>query len=170
LILNIHYLNLDMVLAIKNNILRKAKFSNDKKERFSLSRQWDESKRKVLYIMFNPSIADNEKDDPTIRRLINFTIKFNYGGFFVGNIFSLITPYPDQINTLNGSSKKNVRELKKLVNQVDKVVYAWGNLTEEPKFLKDSVFNPECFGKNLNGSPKHPLYLPSDSKLMSFRT
>ena len=82
----------------------------------------------------------------------------------------MITPYPDQINTLNGSSKKNVRELKKLINQVDKVVYAWGNLTEEPKFLKDSVFNPECFGKNLNGSPKHPLYLPSDSKLMSFRT
>ena len=170
MILNIHYLNLDMVLAIKNNILRKAKFSNDKKERFSLSRQWDESKRKILYIMFNPSIADNEKDDPTIRRLINFTIKFNYGGFFVGNIFSLITPYPDQINTLNVSSKKNVRELKKLINQVDKVVYAWGNLTEEPKFLKDLVFNPECFGKNLNGSPKHPLYLPSDSKLMSFRT
>ena len=170
MILNIHYLNLDMVLAINNNILRKAKFSNDKKERFSLSRQWDQSKRKILYIMFNPSIADNEKDDPTIRRLINFTIKFNYGGFFVGNIFSLITPYPNQIDTLNGTSKKNTRELKKLINQVDKVVYAWGNLTEEPKFLKDLVLKPRCFGKNLNGTPKHPLYLPSDSKLMSFRT
>ena len=158
-----------MVLAMKNSILRKAKFSNNKKERFSLSRQWDESKRKILYIMFNPSIADNERDDPTIRRLINFTIKFNYGGFFVGNIFSLITPYPDQINTLNGSSKKNVRELKKLINQVDKVVYAWGNLTEEPNFLKDLVFNPKCFGKNLNGSPKHPLYLPKNIQLISYR-
>ena len=159
-----------MVLVIKNNISRKAKFSNDKKERFLLSRQWDESKRKILYIMFNPSIADDKKDDTTIRRLINFTLKFNYGGFFVGNIFSLITPYPNQINTLNGSSKKNVRELKKLINQVDKVVYAWGNLTEEPKFLKDLILKPRCFGKNMNGTPKHPLYLPSDSKLVTFRT
>ncbi|GIS01303.1 MAG: hypothetical protein CM15mP102_21230 [Flavobacteriales bacterium] len=37
-------------------------------------------------------MADDTNDDPTIRRLINFTKKFNYGGFLVGNIFSKITP------------------------------------------------------------------------------
>ena len=51
-----------MFSAIKNNILREAKFSNDKKERYSLKREWDKSKNKILYIMLNPSLADEKKD------------------------------------------------------------------------------------------------------------
>ena len=67
-----------MFSAIKNNMLREAKFSNDKKERYSLKREWDKSKNKILYIMLNPSLADEKKDDPTIRRLMSFTKKFSF--------------------------------------------------------------------------------------------
>ena len=49
------------------------------------------------------------------------------------------------------------------------VVYAWGNSIKEPQELKNLVKNPKCFGKNLNGTPKHPLYLSSNSKLIKFR-
>ena len=62
-------------------MIRGAEFSFDKKERYSLKREWDKSKSKILYIMYNPSLADHKSDDPTTRRLINFTKKFNYGGF-----------------------------------------------------------------------------------------
>ena len=150
-------------------IIRDAKLSNDKKERYTLSREWDLSKGKILYIMFNPSVADDKKDDPTIRRLINFTKKFNYGGFFVGNIFSLISSYPKQIDRSSGISQKNLKEIKKLINKSEKVVYAWGNSTPEPNFLMELVLNPKCFGKNLDGSPKHPLYLPSNACLINYR-
>ena len=78
-------------------MIREASFSIDKKERYSLLREWDKSKNKILYIMFNPSKADDDRDDPTIRRLIDFTKKFNYGGFFVGNIFTKITPNPKRL-------------------------------------------------------------------------
>ena len=169
MIQNIHYLNLDMVSAIKNNILREAKFSRDKKERYSLKREWDKSKKKILYIMFNPSLADDKKDDPTIRRLISFTKKFNYGGFLVGNIFTRVTPNPKKIDKSTGISDKNLEELFKLINKVDQIVYAWGNNIEEPKTIKELVSKPKCFGKNFNGTPKHPLYLPSSSELESFR-
>ena len=54
-------------------MIREAEFSIDKKERYSLKREWDNSKNKILYIMLNPSLADDKNDDPTIRRLINFT-------------------------------------------------------------------------------------------------
>ena len=150
-------------------MIREAEFSIDKKERYSLKREWDKSKNKILYIMLNPSFADDKNDDPTIRRLINFTKKFNYGGFLVGNIFTTITPNPKELDKSKGMSDKNFEELIKLINKVDQIVYAWGSSIEEPQLLKKLVLNPKCFGKNLNGTPKHPLYLPSQTKLINFR-
>ena len=150
-------------------MIREAEFSIDKKERYSLKREWDKSKNKILYIMLNPSLADDKNDDPTIRRLISFTKKYNYGGFLVGNIFTTITPNPKEIDKSKGISDKNFEKLLKLINKVDQIVYAWGDNIEEPQLLKELVLNPKCFGKNLNGSPKHPLYLPSETKLINFR-
>ena len=150
-------------------MIREAEFSIDKKERYSLNREWDNSKNKILYIMLNPSLADDKNDDPTIRRLINFTKKFNYGGFLVGNIFTTITPNPKEIDKSKGMSDKNFEKLLNLINKVDQIVYAWGSSIEEPQLLKKLVLNPKCFGKNLNGTPKHPLYLPSQTKLINFR-
>ena len=150
-------------------MIREAEFSIDKKERYSLNREWDKSKNKILYIMLNPSFADDKDDDPTIRRLINFTKKFNYGGFLVGNIFTTITPNPKELDKSKGMSDKNFEELIKLINKVDQIVYAWGSSIEEPQLLKKLVLSPKCFGKNFNGTPKHPLYLPSQTKLINFR-
>ena len=150
-------------------MIREAEFSIDKKERYSLKREWDNSKNKILYIMLNPSFADDKDDDPTIRRLINFTKKFNSGGFLVGNIFTTITPNPKELDKSKGMSDKNFEELIKLINKVDQIVYAWGSSIEEPQLLKKLVLSPKCFGKNLNGTPKHPLYLPSQTKLINFR-
>ena len=150
-------------------MIREAEFSIDKKERYSLKREWDKSKNKILYIMLNPSLADDKNDDPTIRRLINFTKKFNYGGFLVGNIFTTITPNPKELDKSKGMSDKNFEELIKLINKVDQIVYAWGNSVEEPQHLKELILSPKCFGKNLNGTPKHPLYLPKNSILIDYR-
>jgi len=158
-----------MALSIKNIILIKAKFSIDKKHRYELSRHWDLSKSDILFIMLNPSIANEDIDDPTIKRLISFTREFKHGGFFVANLFTYITPYSKTLDTSIGLTKLNLKTIKNLVNKVDEVIYAWGNSIKEPQELKNLVKNPKCFGKNLNGTPKHPLYLSSNSKLIKFR-
>ncbi|MBL6877286.1 MAG: DUF1643 domain-containing protein [Flavobacteriales bacterium] len=160
---------MNMALSIKNNILRKAKFSIDKKHRYNLSRHWNLNKPEILYIMLNPSIANKSIDDPTINRLIGFTKELGYGGFFVVNLFTYITPYPKKLDTSIGLTKLNLKTIKNFVNKVDQVVYAWGNSIKEPNELKSFISNPMCFGKNLNGTPKHPLYLPSNSKIIEFR-
>ena len=154
---------------MKNNILRNARFSNDKKHRYRLSRHWDLNKPEILYIMLNPSIGNESIDDPTIKRLLSFTRKFDYGGFFVGNLYTYITPNPKTLDTSIGLTNKNLNILSNLVSKVDKVVYAWGNSIEEPNEFKKFISGPMCFGKNLNGTPSHPLYLPSSSELESFR-
>ena len=156
-------------MIIKNNILRSARFSNDKKHRYKLSRHWDLNKPQILYIMLNPSIGNEIIDDPTIRRLLSFTKKFDYGGFFVGNLFTYITPNPKTLDTSIGLTNKNLNVLTNLVSKADVVVYAWGNSIEEPNEFKKFISNPMCFEKNLNGTPKHPLYLHSNSKFIKFR-
>ena len=150
-------------------ISRSADISNDKKDRFSLSRIWDSKKPKALYIMLNPSYADNESDDPTIRRLIFFSKKFKFGGFYVTNLFSQITPYPKELNMDNNSKKKNLKIISELIKKSDLIVYAWGNLVSEPIELRKLIESPLCFGINKNGTPRHPLYLRSDTKLQDFR-
>ena len=69
----------------------------------------------------------------------------------------------------NLSKKNNFKIINDLIKKSDSIVYAWGNLVSEPRELLEIIDSPLCFGKNLNGTPKHPLYLPSNSKLLKFR-
>ena len=71
-----------------------AKFSPCKKYRLQLWRIWDDKLPKIMFIMLNPSYADAHHDDPTIRRCINFAKNWGYGGFYVGNIYPLISTKP----------------------------------------------------------------------------
>ena len=154
----------------ESTIKRHALLSKDKKYRYSLKRVWDNDKPKVLFIMLNPSLADNYQDDPTIRRLIKFAKLYGYGGFYVGNLFSYITPYPSELLDKDLMfSKKNIHEIKKMTGLIKDVVYGWGNSFEEPEWLKQIISNPKCFGKNKNKTPKHPLYLSYNNKLVDYR-
>ena len=154
----------------ESTIKRHALLSKDKKYRYSLKRIWDNDKPKVLFIMLNPSLADNYQDDPTIRRLIKFAKLYGYGGFYVGNLFSYITPYPSELLDKDLMfSKKNIHEIKKMTGLIKDVVYGWGNSFEEPEWLKQIISNPKCFGKNKNKTPKHPLYLSYNHKLVDYR-
>lgn len=53
-------------------MLKNAILSVDRKYRYILSRTWDETKPTVVFIGLNPSTADEETDDPTIRKCINY--------------------------------------------------------------------------------------------------
>ena len=69
----------------------------------------------------------------------------------------------------NNSKKKNLKIISELIKKSDLIVYAWGNLVSEPMQLRKLIESPLCFGINKNGTPKHPLYLRSDTKLQDFR-
>ena len=61
--------------------------------RFSLTRQWGDGPR-VLFVMLNPSLANADGDDPTIRRCIGFTRQWGRAGLEVVNLFAVVSPEP----------------------------------------------------------------------------
>ena len=62
--------------------------------RYKLSRIRNPDKPMVMFIMLNPSTADANVDDPTIRRCIGFTERWGYGDLWVGNLFALRSSRP----------------------------------------------------------------------------
>lgn len=121
--------------------------------------------------MLNPSVGDETFDDKTIKRLIFFTKKFGYGGFYVGNIFPNInSKVKDLYLDLSHDKKKNIEHVSSMIDKSESIVYAWGKTIDNPPDWIDKIVDkPLCFGFNKNGTPKHPLYLKKSTSLIRFR-
>ena len=150
---------------------RDAVISKCGKYRYSLIREWNKSKQKVLFLMLNPSDADDKKDDPTIKRCINFAKDWGYGGLMVANLYAYITDNPKELFTSkNPEGFDNIRYIKKMINECKIVVCAWGNKQGLPPLylqkLSDLYFLELS---DVDGTPKHPLYLNKTSKLRKFK-
>lgn len=143
--------------------------------RYSLARIWDRKKPQVTLIMFNPSRADAEIDDPTIRRCTNFARSWNFGTLEVVNLFAYRTASPQQLRQLaDPIGQECDRYLLAAVDRAASVVLAWGNngklYNRDRSVLRllaryRSLY---CLGYTQQGQPRHPLYLPRDLHLVPF--
>ncbi|RPE05542.1 DUF1643 domain-containing protein [Chitinophaga lutea] len=162
-----------------------AKISTCGQFRYQLWRIWDETKPLVLFIMLNPSTADSDQDDPTIRRLIGFCHRWGAGGFFVGNLNPYRTSSPSELMKFleTGCTQgeriemavRNQNEVKHMAANVAFCVAAWGahiysSASKEPleykTILGDVPFY--CLGLTKGGYPRHPLYLPYSAQLLTW--
>ncbi|MBL6792205.1 MAG: DUF1643 domain-containing protein, partial [Synechococcus sp. BS307-5m-G35] len=72
----------------------KASFSANRQYRWWLHRQWSLGSGLLLFIGLNPSRADGERDDPTLRRLQAFAKSWGYQELLVVNLFARMSPHP----------------------------------------------------------------------------
>ena len=132
-----------------------------------------------MFIMLNPSTADADIDDPTIRRCVAFAKSWGYGGILVGNLFAYRATEPKTLLTVNDPiGKENITHLKVLSFESDIIVCAWGNskIVERLGKKLGSDYKPlsEILGRLFylelanDGTPKHPLYLKGDLKPVRF--
>jgi hypothetical protein len=147
------------MVSLFNQDFDGAILSNDRKYRYKLWRTWDEKKLKVLFIMLNPSIANESENDPTIRRCITFAKDWGYGGIMVGNLYAFITSDPKILyKQENKEGSENKLFLEKMYLESDITICAWGNNEQLPEYIKNmgTLYYLEL---SKNEIPKHPLYL-----------
>lgn len=146
-----------------------ATFSKDKQNRYSLFRQWDSSLSVAMVIGLNPSNANGDEDDPTIGFVYRVLKHNGYGGFFMMNLFTMITPHPSEL--IIDYNWRHAKELWEVTAALCKdVIFAWGrfNAHGRDKTAIDLFPSALCFAKLKGGQPRHPMYLKNETQLIKF--
>tara|TARA_B100000768_G_scaffold159446_1_gene158501 strand:- start:221 stop:511 length:291 start_codon:yes stop_codon:yes gene_type:complete len=93
---------------------KSAILSEDRVYRWELERIWDDNKPRIGVIMLNPSTADENEDDRTIKKIIKFTKAWGYGGLKVCNIYAYRATDPTELKSVadptGSENEKHVRE------------------------------------------------------------
>jgi hypothetical protein len=141
--------------------------------RYSLARSWaiDGEPDTVVWVMLNPSTADAELDDPTIRKCIGFSRLWGYTALEVVNLFAWRATDPRELRKVSDPvGPGNLAAIAHAVSGAGLVVAAWGTdgwwlgqhgiVLDELRRLGD-VYH---LGLTKEGFPKHPLYLPYETR------
>lgn len=158
---------------------RWAEISRCGRYRYWLGRDWSNTMfgrgPTMVFVMLNPSTADHEVDDPTIRRCINFAKREGCDGLWVINLFALRATNPDELKASNNPIGPRNRRAWAQVTRHSTLVAAWGahpmaKAQAEKMFALPYMRRDwKCLGLTKDGAPKHPLYLPKDAPLIDFK-
>jgi hypothetical protein len=135
---------------------RGAKFSDCGKYRYFLFRRWDKDRPIAMCIGLNPSTATAEDDDPTIRNLVDLLGGTGYGGFYMCNLYGLISSDPERLRDTPDPMGDNAEYLDEIGGIVDEVFFCWGSFKHaewRAKKVVEQFPNALCFGKTPTGKP-----------------
>lgn len=153
-----------------------ALISEDGAYRYWLTRRWADGALQP-WVMLNPSTADADVDDPTIRRCMHFAKREGFAGLRVVNLYAFRAAKPrimlsamDPVGPLNDHWTDT--QLAEAALDGVPVVCGWGSHFEaRPRamrlIIRANFFGAKlvCLGKSRDGQPSHPLYLRNDAPL-----
>lgn len=159
-------------------ITRRARLSPDGMYRYELVRMWGTGRRHILWLMLNPSIADDTIDDPTIRRCIGFTSDWGYDAFTVVNLYAFRSTSPLRLrHAADPVGPENWRSIRMAAAHAQLIICAWGHAGPQPDrpaaVVNDLVAHGfkdrlRRLGTRKNGQPRHPLMLKAALRPMPF--
>lgn len=150
---------------------RGARFDATRDYRHALTRRWGQGPE-LLWVLLNPSTADHESDDPTIRRCIGFSRAWGFGAARVVNLFDLCSTYPSGLRDhVAPESEKNTSYVLSALQRADWALVGWGTqpgrLLERSRtyraLRRNASFRLRCLGTTRSGEPRHPLYVRSET-------
>jgi hypothetical protein len=167
-------------LPIQPGVRGAAEFSACGRYRHWLSRCWrgdEHIDRYVLWIGMNPSTAESNIDDPTIRKEMKFTRNWGFDEYIKVNVMDLRATNPKNLIAWGSvpCSNDNFDHIRRLAGSAALIVAAWGTL---PKPLRNFATSVElmlrprmllCVGTTKDGSPRHPLYVRDATKPIRWR-
>jgi len=173
----------DIVLPVYLAGFGGAVFSQDLRHRYELSRVIDHGMfsrpepKTALFVMLNPSTADHENNDPTIRRCIGFAKAWHCTALEIRNLFSLRSTDPRALysDAQAEGDPQNIGRIVSASTTADIIVCAWGShgaLRDRDAFVRETLRGSGRrlyhLGLTQRGQPRHPLYLRGDTKPMEW--
>jgi len=148
-------------------MIKRAIFSPDRKYRYELTRTWG-SGRLLGFTMLNGSTADEDRDDPTVRRCVGFGKAWGYDGIWITNMYGLVTMDPRELRCADDPiGPGNDGYLRRMALFVEKLIVGWGvhgggdpGRVAAVLEILTNYKDVYCFAKTKGGQPQHPLYVP----------
>ena len=126
--------------------------------------------RRVCFVMLNPSTADAEQDDPTIRRCLGFMESWGFSELLVLNLYGFRATDPKDLKANHyPPGPDNGDHWRELLPTAGLVVCAWGVNAQQHQvdYFRRVAARLEiplyCLGVTADEQPRHPLYLKADS-------
>lgn len=169
---------------------RSALISESGVYRYTLHRDWHglafSEPRTLLFVMLNPSTANADKDDPTVRRCIGFAHRWGFTRLSVVNLSAYRATNPRELLEEHQRAGallplvgiENDKHIAAEAKESDRIILGWGawgaNKKLNPRALeviallrsiprKESLW---CLGARLQGgAPRHPLFTPANAPL-----
>lgn len=149
-----------------------AEFSEDMKYRYTLWRCWDADKPTAVFILLNPSTADDKVLDPTVRRCLGYAMDWGFGTMEILNLFAIRSTDPSILyseqNPVGNDNDFYIDYTCRHSVSPDKgkIIAAWGVhgiFKGRDKCVKDIInkigLPMYCISLTQDGIPAHPLYL-----------
>ncbi len=145
--------------------------------RYLLTRRLGHGEKVATFIMLNPSTADAERDDATIRKVSALARRWGGGELRVVNLFAYRATHPGDLKRADDPvGPDNAAWLARTVGACrGPVVCAWGvhgaYLDQDLAVLRllDGLRVARlALGVTKDGHPRHPLYVPSAAPLLPF--
>ena len=145
--------------------------------RWWLQRLWAPERPRVLVVGLNPSRADAQRDDPTLRRLVGFARRWGFGAVEVLNLFARVSASPGLLrrcaDPVGQENDAWLADRLGPAREPPAVVWlAWGNLgawrqrDQQVLALVAAAAVPmAAIALTRSGHPRHPLYAPGDAQL-----
>lgn len=174
------------VAAAEIELIEPAEFDSARLYRYALRRTWDlptavHRGEAVLWVMLNPSTADERVLDPTLRRCIDYTDAWGYTTMLVGNVFAWRATDPHDLRIPEDPvGPDNAEWLERMAFLAGKIVLGWGGakIARERRGATTAHWDAcealiagvrragrdhreviTCLSRTKDGWPGHPLYL-----------
>lgn len=144
--------------------------------RYLLRRVWNYDLPRALIIMLNPSTADAQKDDPTIRSCTRLLWAAGYGSMEIVNLFAFRATDPKELKRANFPvGPDNDKIIEAAVKRCDVPIAAWGAHSaayRRGQHVKSLVRSKRpsllAFELTKSGAPRHPLYIKTGKPLIAW--
>jgi hypothetical protein len=156
-----------------------AVFDESRTYRYLLWRRWRALTEGpvLLFVMLNPSTADEQREDPTIRSCIRAAQRRRAAAMITVNLYALRATDPRRLREhADPIGAANDAHLALAAAAADLIIVAWGNSGPAGLDARATAVcegplagrRLTCLGVTKAGRPRHPLYLPASARLRTY--
>lgn len=153
-------------------------YSDCERYRYALTRIWDAARKRVHFVMLNPSTATEVQNDPTVERCERRARALGFGSFTVTNIFAWRDTDPRKMKAASDPiGPDNDAMILHASAEADQIIAAWGThgahlargaaVEQVLRSLGKPLYH---LGLSKAGHPKHPLYIAYTEQPQSWDT